>query len=56
MNRWWCMECQSEVKLDKHGRCGCCDSEAVDPIGQKGPEGVATTVGQPRLESAPSCA
>jgi Zn finger protein HypA/HybF involved in hydrogenase expression len=56
MNRWWCMECQSEVKLDKHGRCGYCDSEAVDPIGQNGPEGMAVTGAQPSLETATSCA
>jgi hypothetical protein len=30
MNRWWCMDCRSAVELDKHGRCGCCESEAVD--------------------------
>jgi Zn finger protein HypA/HybF involved in hydrogenase expression len=27
---WWCMECQVEVGLDKHGRCEVCESEAVD--------------------------
>jgi hypothetical protein len=30
MKRWWCMGCQAEVKLSKHGRCEICDSEAVD--------------------------
>jgi|HubBroStandDraft_6_1064221.scaffolds.fasta_scaffold2238987_1 hypothetical protein len=30
MKRWWCMDCRTEVELNKHGRCGCCDSEAVD--------------------------
>lgn len=30
MKRWWCMGCQAEVKLSKHGRCEMCDSEAVD--------------------------
>lgn len=29
MNRWWCMDCRSIVKLDKHGRCEGCESEAV---------------------------
>jgi Zn finger protein HypA/HybF involved in hydrogenase expression len=30
MKHWWCMECQAEVGLSKHGKCGNCDSEAVD--------------------------
>jgi Zn finger protein HypA/HybF involved in hydrogenase expression len=30
MRHWWCMGCQAEVKLDKHGRCETCESEAVD--------------------------
>ena len=30
MKHWWCMGCQAEVKLSKHGRCEVCDSEAVD--------------------------
>ena len=30
MKRWWCMECQVEVELNKHGRCEICESEGVD--------------------------
>jgi len=30
MKRWWCMDCRNTVELDKHGRCGNCESEAVD--------------------------
>jgi len=30
MKHWWCMECQKEVGLGKHGRCEICESEAVD--------------------------
>jgi rRNA maturation endonuclease Nob1 len=30
MKRWFCMGCQKVVKLDKHGRCEICESEAVD--------------------------
>jgi Zn finger protein HypA/HybF involved in hydrogenase expression len=56
MNRWWCMDCHSEVKLGKHGRCGHCDSEAVDPIEQQGAQAVATPVGPSSLASANSCA
>jgi Zn finger protein HypA/HybF involved in hydrogenase expression len=36
MKSWWCMECEGLVKLDRHGRCENCDSEAVDlaqPLG-----------------------
>jgi hypothetical protein len=36
MNRWYCMDCKSEVELDKHGRCGCCESEAVDSMESRG--------------------
>jgi len=32
MNRWICMDCRNEVELDGHGRCGHCDSEAVDLV------------------------
>lgn len=34
MKHWWCAECQSNVKLGKHGRCEVCESEAVDLISQ----------------------
>jgi hypothetical protein len=30
MKLWWCVECQANVELGKHGRCGTCGSEAVD--------------------------
>jgi hypothetical protein len=29
MKRWLCMDCRSKVEIDRHGRCGTCDSEAV---------------------------
>ena len=32
MNHWWCMDCRIEVDLDRHGRCGSCESEAVASI------------------------
>jgi rRNA maturation endonuclease Nob1 len=32
MNRWWCMNCDQEVKLGKHGQCEVCGSEAVDML------------------------
>jgi hypothetical protein len=30
MKLWWCVECQANVGLGKHGRCEECESEAVD--------------------------
>jgi hypothetical protein len=30
MSHWWCMECEAEVGLGKHGRCAICESQAVD--------------------------
>jgi hypothetical protein len=32
MKRWWCMDCRNPVELNRHGRCECCESEAVDLI------------------------
>lgn len=32
MKRWYCMQCEAEVKLGKHGQCEVCGSEAVDLI------------------------
>jgi hypothetical protein len=30
MKLWWCVDCQANVGLGKHGRCEKCESEAVD--------------------------
>lgn len=32
MKHWWCVECQAEVGLGKHGQCEICGSEAVDSL------------------------
>jgi hypothetical protein len=32
MKYWWCMECQTNVGLNKQGRCENCDSEGVDQL------------------------
>ena len=29
MKRWWCMNCDREIRLGKHGQCEDCGSEAV---------------------------
>jgi len=52
MSRWWCMDCQAEVALNRSGRCGACDSEAVDPIGNKEMTDTAAAVEQPSLAMA----
>ena len=36
MKHWWCMECQANVGLGKHGRCEICESEAVDLLSTDG--------------------
>jgi len=36
MKHWWCAECEKEVGLGKHGRCECCESEAVDLLPEDG--------------------
>lgn len=36
VDRWWCMDCRSAVELDRHGRCACCKSEAVDSMERNG--------------------
>jgi hypothetical protein len=36
MKRWWCMNCDREVRLGKHGQCEDCGSEAVDMLSVDG--------------------
>ncbi len=36
MERWWCTDCRVPVELNKHARCGHCDSEAVDAMERTG--------------------
>lgn len=28
--QWWCLDCRGPVELNVSGRCGVCDSDAVD--------------------------
>jgi hypothetical protein len=42
MKIWLCMDCMTETGLNRHGRCECCDSEAVH-LSEKG----AALAGQP---------
>ncbi len=56
MKHWWCVECQANVGLGKHGRCAICDSEAVDllPTDSELNRSVSATL-KPS-EPAPACA
>jgi Zn finger protein HypA/HybF involved in hydrogenase expression len=56
MSTWWCMDCQSPVELDTHGRCGSCESEAIDTIGLKKDLMSETAEGHYQLTAALSCA
>jgi hypothetical protein len=35
MKSWFCLDCQTAVDLDTHGRCGSCESEAVAVVDMK---------------------
>jgi hypothetical protein len=56
MNRWWCMDCRSAVELDKHGRCGSCESEAVDSMSPRGGQAGSASLVQMAVNNAASCA
>jgi hypothetical protein len=55
MKHWWCMGCQAEVKLNKHGRCETCESEAVDALPAKDDINGAVSMNQEELEPALDC-
>lgn len=54
MKRWWCMGCQAEAKLSKHGRCEICDSEAVDSF--KAKDNVSSSVAMTETNLNPTSA
>jgi hypothetical protein len=29
-HEWWCCNCEQPRELDRHARCACCSSDAVD--------------------------
>ena len=49
MKHWWCMGCETEVKLGKHGQCEVCGSEAVDFV--EGDGGLSYSISMGKLES-----
>ena len=55
MNRWWCMDCRLPVELDKHGRCGSCESEAVDAVNFQGGQSGSASVGHKAITNGSSC-
>lgn len=56
MDSWWCMDCRSVVELNKHGRCGCCESEAVDPIAQADRQLGAVSAAHTPVSDTSACA
>jgi hypothetical protein len=51
MKHWWCMGCDTEVRLGKHGQCEVCGSEAVDLVGND--EGVSGSSSTRKRDSGP---
>ena len=54
MKRWWCMECQAKVGLNKQGRCEICDSEGVDLLFPEGELNSSVSTAQTDSDSAPA--
>ena len=55
MNRWWCMDCRLAVDLDRHGRCGSCESEAVHTLNQQNGLAVSASIGSAAISNSVSC-
>jgi hypothetical protein len=55
MKHWWCMECQAEVGLGKHGQCELCGSEAVDSLPADEELTRSVSVENEQTEPAPAC-
>jgi hypothetical protein len=55
MNRWWCMDCRLAVELDSHGRCGSCESEAVDPLNQQNGLTITASMGSASISNSVLC-
>jgi hypothetical protein len=54
MNSFFCCDCRTVRELDRHGRCSCCGSDAIDIAVRPAMtiEGIATTyVGADQLEA-----
>jgi hypothetical protein len=56
MKHWWCMGCQAEVKLNKHGRCEICESEAVDLLPAEGELNSSVSAAPNDADPTPACA
>jgi hypothetical protein len=55
MKHWWCVECQAEVGLGKHGRCEVCESEAVDLLPEDGKLSHPVSATPTDSDSVPAC-
>jgi hypothetical protein len=52
MKHWWCMGCETQVKLDKHGQCDTCGSEAVDFLSETTDVSPSVSAGNCDLKTA----
>ena len=52
MELWWCLDCRTRVELNRHGRCQCCDSDAVDTMERTAMYTTASAVLTPVAECA----
>ena len=55
MKHWWCMGCETQVRLDKHGQCDTCGSEAVDFLGEIKEVSHAASEGSRDLKTSLTC-
>jgi len=55
MKHWWCMECQAEVELGRHGQCEMCGSEAVDLLPEDEEINRSVSTENEQSDPAPAC-
>jgi hypothetical protein len=53
MENWWCVECDAEVGLNKHGQCGECGSESVYLLGPEKGLNSSLSVASEKSEAGP---
>lgn len=55
MKHWWCMGCETQVRLDKHGQCETCGSEAVDFLEEVTDVSPSVSAGNCDLKASLTC-
>ena len=50
-NEWWCMTCVALTKLNAHGRCDTCGSDAVDRANRSAPDMLPQASTDSRLQT-----